>query len=137
MSVPDKIREKVRERAQNRCEYCSRPEYRTGFPFHVDHIISKKHDGSDEIENLAWACFTCNISKGSDIAGYDAETGKLTAFFNPRTQQWGDHFMVAGVQITGKTAVGRVTVRLFQMNHIDQLEIRQMLQSLELWNPDN
>jgi 5-methylcytosine-specific restriction endonuclease McrA len=76
--VPAAIRKQIRQRAYSRCEYCRLPEALEVYPFHVEHIISKKHDGTDDIENLAWACFQCNIAKGTDVAGYDRETGELT-----------------------------------------------------------
>jgi hypothetical protein len=53
MSISNKIREEVPERSKNRCEYCRRTEQGIAFPFHVDHIIAQKHDGSDDLSNLA------------------------------------------------------------------------------------
>lgn len=133
MTITTKIREIVRDRAEQRCEYCSRMDYRTGFPFHVDHIISKKHDGGDNLDNLAWSCFNCNVFKGTDIASIDRETDELILLYNPRKQQWVKHFSKDDLYIKGITPIGRVTVRILQMNHEDQIEIRELLQSLNLW----
>jgi hypothetical protein len=72
------VREQVRQRADARCEYCRKPEAASTYPHHVEHIIARKHGGSSDLENLAWACFQCNVSKGSDIASYDIETRELT-----------------------------------------------------------
>jgi len=103
------------------------------YAHHVDHIISLKHNGSSEIENLAWACFQCNVAKGSDIAGYDEETDELTPLFHPRPQKWGDHFEMVDIVIIGRTPVGRLTVRLLQMNHPERIEARQKLLAAGLW----
>src|ERR1043165_1814540 len=74
-----KLREDVRQRANNRCEYCLIPELPNVRSFHVDHIKpSKKHKGSDELDNLAWACFDCNTTKSGEISGYDPLTNQLT-----------------------------------------------------------
>lgn len=38
-----------------------------------------------------------------------------------------------GVEIFGKTPVGRVTVRILQMNTAEQMEARQFLINAGLW----
>jgi 5-methylcytosine-specific restriction endonuclease McrA len=131
--VPAAVREQVRNRAGYRCEYCRKPEQVAGYRHHVDHVISQKHDGPSTLDNLAWACFQCNVNKGSDIAAYDAATGKLTALYNPRIQVWADHFELQQSLIVRKTPEGRVTVRLLQLNHTDQVEIRKSLIAAGLW----
>ncbi len=122
MTISSSVREAVRNRAENRCEYCRKPEGSSKFSHQVDHIIPRKHEGPSTLENLAWACFQCNIAKGSDVAVYDLETGDLTHLFNPRTQQWNDHFELDGVLIVGKTPTGRVTVLALNMKHPSQIE---------------
>jgi hypothetical protein len=57
----------------------------------------------------------------------------LTALFNPRTQQWNDHFEMHGAVIAGKTAVGRVTIRSLQINNPEQLETRTRLIRAGRW----
>jgi 5-methylcytosine-specific restriction endonuclease McrA len=124
--VPQKIREQVQKRASGDCEYCRKPEVFSAYSFHVDHIIPvKRHNGSEELYNLAWACFDCNTFKGTDIAAYDEITKELTPLYNPRTQQWDDHFEMNGLLIVGKTSVGRVTVRILQMNDPERIELRR------------
>ena len=85
------------------------------------------------MDNLAWACFQCNVAKGTDIASYDNETKVLTPLFNPRKEEWNAHFELVGPAIEAKTAVGRVTLRLLQMNHPHQLEVRRLLISVGNW----
>jgi hypothetical protein len=100
-------------------------------PHSIDHIIALMHDGSDDLSNLAWACFQCNCTKSSNIASYD--NGHLTALFNPRTQIWSDHFKMDDEVIQAKTAIGRVTIKVLQMNHADQLETRRRLINSGEW----
>lgn len=132
--VSDLIRDQVRLRAHDHCEYCGKSPAASFHGFHVDHIIPPQHGGDSSLDNLAWACFECNVSKGRDIASYDFDTRILTPLFNPRRQHWMDHFSWNGAVITPKTAVGRVTVRLLDLNHPAQVEIRQQLMNAGLWD---
>jgi len=47
----------------NCCAYCKSKENLT-----IDHFIAIKNDGSDRLENLVPACFSCNSSKSSSNA---------------------------------------------------------------------
>jgi hypothetical protein len=114
----------VRQRARNRCEYCQIPH---DTPFEIDHIISKKHDGPTVASNLALSCFHCNSFKGSDIGGRDLVTRKFTPLFNPRRHKWDRHFHWEGPYFIGRTAVGRVTINVLNINHPLRVELRQEL----------
>ncbi len=70
--------EKTVLRAAGRCEYCHFPMSASRLPFHCDHIIAEKHGGPTVDENLAWACFRCNLHKGPNIAGLDPVDGGFT-----------------------------------------------------------
>lgn len=131
--VPESVRRAVRKRADERCEYCLKPDVVSTVPYHVDHIRSLKHGGGSEPENLAWACFDCNICKGSDIGSFDDMTEQFVPFFNPRIQRWEDHFEADHAHIKGRTAIDRVTAAIFQFNHQDQLATRQDLLIDGLW----
>lgn len=58
--IPKSLRETVFARDGNACVYCS-----SVIDLGIDHIIPRKQDGSDEIENLCCACAKCNRSKGA------------------------------------------------------------------------
>ena len=120
-------RELVRRRADNRCEYCLLRQEHSGLPHHIEHIIAKKHGGSDGLANLALACHRCNLRKGPNLTGIDPETGELATLFHPRHDQWADHFMVRGPRIEGTTPCGRATVRVLAMNDARRLELRSEL----------
>ncbi len=82
------LRQAVRERAANRCEYCRIHEDDTEFGCEVDHVLSEKHLGRTTLDNLALACFFCNRSKGSDLGSVlSADDPTLIRFFNPRRNQ--------------------------------------------------
>jgi hypothetical protein len=125
--VPAELRRLVIERANNRCEYCLYPQAGSLLAFEFEHIIAEKHGGSTTADNLAFACPYCNRFKGSDLGSLDAETRKLTPFFDPRTQQWTDHFRLDGAAIMPLTPEGRVTVHILQLNHPDRIAERRRL----------
>lgn len=132
MPRPSRILQlEVRGRAAEHCEYCLFPDYASELPFHIDHIIAEKHGGRTEPENLAWACFSCNLRKGPNIAGLDPETGELTSLFNPRADAWSEHFAWDGVWLRGKTAIGRATVTVLDINHVDSVTVREALREEE------
>lgn len=97
--VGEQLRSVVANRAERLCEYCLIHEDDTFFGCELDHIVSLKHSGPTNAENLAYACPFCNRYKGSDIASVSRETGELVRFFNPRTDRWADHFRLNGSMI--------------------------------------
>jgi hypothetical protein len=117
----------VIRRAAGLCEYCHFPESASELPFHLDHIIPAKHGGPATADNLAWACFSCNLCKGPNLSGIDPEGGKLTRLFHPRTDAWDQHFTWEGVWLRGKTAVGRTTIAVLNINHPDSIAVREAL----------
>ena len=125
--ISPEIRQTVASRANNVCEYCLLAEEDAYFRFQVEHIVSRKHGGSSELENLALACVFCNRHKGSDIASLKPETDELIRFYNPRTMRWREHFRLNGIVIEPLTDIGEATIRILQMNHDDQILERQVL----------
>jgi len=117
----------VRERAGDVCEYCQLPQHLSPMAaLQIEHIIPIKHGGSSEPENLALACISCNLHKGSNLTGIDPVTDEITPLFNPREDLWEEHFVVSGIEILGKTPAGRATVRVLNMNSADRLVVRLM-----------
>jgi hypothetical protein len=125
--VPAALRRLVVDRAHGLCEYCLIHEDDTFIGCQVEHIVSEKHGGMTNEENLAYACVFCNRFKGSDIASISASTGQLCRLFNPRSDEWARVFRLDGATILPKTDVGEVTVQLLGMNHPERLLEREIL----------
>lgn len=55
------LRARVRERDGTICTYCGyhAPDG------HIDHRVSRANGGSNQMNNLSWACVRCNCSKGA------------------------------------------------------------------------
>lgn len=123
----------VVRRANFYCEYCKLPQLYAGFSFEIDHILPLKHGGETTEENLALACPICNGNKGSDVGTILSESPeRVTRFFNPRTQDWNEHFIMDEGEIIGLTPEGKATVRIFGMNNEQDKMYRKILISLGL-----
>ena len=96
-------------------------------PFQVDHVRAAKHHGPTELSNLAWACFACNIHKSCNAAGYDPETDEMQPLFNPREQDWQEHFEWHGSRLRGKTPIARATIDVLGVNADDRVAYRREL----------
>lgn len=128
MALDAATRALVWRRASDCCEYCGLRQADSPFrTFHIDHIIARKHGGSDQPSNLALACDRCSLHKASDLSGIDDESGQVVALFNPRTQLWSEHFVAEGVTIRGLTPTGRATVRVCNMNAPRRVRLRAEL----------
>ncbi len=63
MSLSECLRQQVRDRSGNRCEYClSHQDYIMG-RLQIDHIQPIVKGGTDDISNLCLACELCNQLK--------------------------------------------------------------------------
>jgi hypothetical protein len=127
---PDAVRKLVQSRAFDRCEYCLLALSDSGLPHEIDHVISRKHGGTNDPENLAFACYLCNRYKGSDIASLYPGTGELMRLYDPRKDRWEEHFRIAGPVVEPLTAIGATTAQLLRLNVTDRVVERQLLQNL-------
>ena len=93
----------------------------------IDHIISIKHGGSSEIDNLAYCCVYCNRFKGSDIGSIILDKKEFSRFYHPRWDHWGTHFKLNNYVIEAVTSIGEVTARILGFNDQTRLLERQLL----------
>lgn len=117
--IPSTLREKVRRRARQRCEYCHSVEWLTGQRYEIDHILPRQLAGITTAENLRLACSSCNRYQQAHIEAVDPETGESVSLYNPRIQRWSEHFRwnEDATQIVGITPIGRATVEALLMNN--------------------
>ena len=88
-------------------------------PMTIDHIQPVSKGGLNTVENLCLACRTCNEYKSDTTEAIDPLTGQLTSLFNPRQQNWQEHFQWSNnaSHIEGLTAIGCATVIALRMNN--------------------
>ena len=132
-NIPKYLRQATALRANYCCEYCHITHIDSYYGFQVDHIISRKHGGNTTLINLSFACPDCNRYKGSDLGTYLDDLTVLIRFFNPRLDNWDDHFETDNTGlITSKTDIGAATLKIFAINHPDRIIERQLLWKLGL-----
>ncbi len=111
-SISKSIAKRVREAAHHRCGYCLSPQHLVMARLEIEHIIPLAKGGHDNETNLWIACPMCNRHKSDKINSTDPETGQIVPLFNPRFQNWFEHFRWSedGLHIVGLTPIGRATV---------------------------
>jgi hypothetical protein len=125
-------RDVVRLRANGRCEYCDLRQSRTPLlTFHIEHIQARQHRGDDSVDNACLACPSCNFKKGPNQSAFDPQTGLLVRLFHPRKDVWSEHFRDEDGQVIGRTAEGRATVALLEMNRPELVRMRQIADEQE------
>ncbi len=125
--IPEKLRKRVAERAAFRCEYCRMEHLFSGVQFEIDHIVGLKHGGVSLLQNLAYSCAICNGHKGSDFCTFLDNHEDIVRFFNPRKDNWFEHFDVKNGLILPKTRIGAATVKILAFNHSADVIFRQKL----------
>ncbi len=126
-SRKERRREALRVRAGYACEYCGITENLAGGLLTEDHILPPDLGGTEDLDNLYWCCFRCNVHKSQRTTALDPRTGMTVPLFNPRLHIWSDHFRWSrdGGRIGGRTAIGRATVEALQFNLPDRVAARQ------------
>ena len=81
------VRERVRIRARNLCEYCRSQMNLTGHDFTVDHITPEAEGGSHDFFNLCLCCFWCNNFKKAHTHWLDARTQQRVRLFTHITHR--------------------------------------------------
>jgi hypothetical protein len=127
MSKSDQLRGEVAERADFRCEYCRIHQDDMFISFEIDHIVAQKHGGGNEIENLAYACPHCNQHKGTDMVTFVDDYNDVIRLFNPRIDDWYEHFETTIGEVYSETKIGKATIKLLKINDVDLIILRGLL----------
>ncbi len=135
--VSVELRRLVQTDAGKHCGYCRSSEVLTGMPLEIEHIIPEAAGGPTTRENLWLACHRCNEYKGHRTHAIDPQTQVRVALFNPRTQNWSEHFAwsLDGTNILGLTACGRATINILRLNNEYVVTARQFWFEAGWWPP--
>ena len=136
--ISDLVQAQVRRRARQLCEYCHASEKWQYVRFTVDHVTPIDSGGSDDLNNLALACFHCNRRKSNYVTGTDPDSGQQVALFNPRHDRWAGHFIWSpdGLHILGLTQTGRATIAILDLNRDRVINIRDADRAVGRHPPD-
>jgi hypothetical protein len=126
MTISPQVLEQVRRRAQFACEYCGVIEADTGGELTVDHFRPGTRGGSDDISNLLYCCYRCNLYK----ADYWPNQPIDVPLWNPRQEPASTHFLtLLDGSLHPITAVGAFTIRRLRLNRSPLLSYRRRKQS--------
>lgn len=109
-ALPAALRAAVVRRAAQRCEYCGLAQSGQEAAFHIDHVEPRAAGGATSEDNLALACVSCSLHKAAKQTATDPDSGSEVPLFNPRREQWSEHFRWDGEFSAGITPTGRATV---------------------------
>jgi HNH endonuclease len=128
-NISIKTRQAVEERANGCCEYCMAQQRYSHDYFSVEHIVPIVKGGSSRKENLANSCQACNNHKYIFVEAIDPVTGKTVPLYNPRKQQWKDHFTWDETysKVIGLSPTGRATVERLCLNRDGLVNLREVL----------
>jgi hypothetical protein len=124
--VPVALQRRVRQRAEDRCEYCRFAQAGQEATFHIDHIVPRREGGATTFDNLALACVSCSLRKAARTSAADPSTGDIVPLYHPRVERWPEHFTTTtSFLIRGRTPTGRATIDALQMNRLLAIAIRR------------
>jgi hypothetical protein len=106
-----------------------------GATFHVEHILPLSRGGTDDLNNLALCCPSCNLHKSDRTEAEDPDSDISIPLFNPRCDHWEEHFRWEDYHSVGRTPVGRATITALDFNHPRRVLIRHAEELLELFPP--
>jgi HNH endonuclease len=113
MTLPAKLWEQVRQRADFACEYCGITETSAGGLLTVDHFQPQAHGGADDLANLIYCCHRCNLYK----ADYWPIQPADPRLWNPREEAAETHLLLlANGMLHSITATGTFTLRQLRLN---------------------
>jgi hypothetical protein len=100
----------------------------------MEHLLPQSLGGTNEVDNLALACSRCNSRRYNFMTGIDPQTEQEVILFNPRQQNWAEHYVwsIDQLQIVGQTSIGRATCQRLDLND-DRHNDRFIVRARELW----
>ncbi len=135
MAVSAEIRAAVTDAFNGQCGYCGVSETSVGGPLEIDHFHPLAAGGSDEIDNLVYACTACNRFKGDYAAGPDVvESLRL---LRPQQDDLSAHLAetIQG-RLVGLTARGWFHIQRIHLNRPQLIEMRRLHQIHQVQQDD-
>jgi hypothetical protein len=130
MTFPAELLAQVRQRANFACEYCGVTETDSAGQLTVDHYRPQTRGGTDELGNLLYCCYRCNLYKGD----YWPAQPEDLSLWNPRLDSRETHLLLlADGKLYPLSASGRFTLQRLRLNRPELVayRLRQTAQSNE------
>lgn len=128
--------EEVRARYHGHCGYCGVEEEASGGQLTVDHYRPRAAGGGDDLGNLVYACFRCNLYKGDF---YPADPNALTTelrILHPLQDDIETNIYLerSTGRMVGVTDTGRFHISMLQLNRPELVHYRRRRTETELKN---
>jgi hypothetical protein len=131
MTLPVELIEQVRQRAKFACEYCGVTETDSAGPLTVDHYQPRTRGRTDELTNLLYCCYRCNLYKGD----YWPAQPEEIFLWNPRLDPRETHLLLlADGTLYPISASGRFTLQRLRLNRPELVayRLRRIVQNNEI-----
>ena len=122
------LSQQVRERFNFCCGYCGVSEVATGGELTIDHFVPLSRGGTDDLENLVYACFRCNINKA---AYYSSDPN--ASLLQPGRDDLEEHYqlnLTTGI-LEALTERGALQIQVLRLNRRPSVERRLRTLKLE------
>jgi hypothetical protein len=130
MAVLAETRAAVRTAFGGRCGYCGVSETSVGGELELDHFHPLAAGGSDEIENLVYACTACNRFKGDYAPAGDAPESLRR--LRPQRDDTGAHIAeTAHGRLLGLTPRGWFHIQRLHLNRAQLIEMRHLFRAMQ------
>ena len=125
MMVSPTLRESVRALYHFRCGYCGVTETESGGPLEIDHFHPQSRGGSDTLENLVYACSTCNRFKGDYWPVPEASPDLM--LLHPQRDDLSTHLQsLLDGRLIGLTKRGWFHIQRLRLNRAQLVNLRVM-----------
>jgi hypothetical protein len=122
--VSKTLRDTVRAFYGFRCGYCGVTESESGGELDVDHFRPQSHGGTDALDNLVYACVTCNRFKGDYWPAPKA--GPDLALLHPQQDDLSTHIaQLPDGRLIGLTKRGWFHIHRLRLNRSQLITLRQ------------
>jgi hypothetical protein len=113
MTISAELGERVRLRATFAFEYCGVSETDSGGKLTVDHFHPRSRGGNDDLVNLLYCCYRCNLHK----ADYWPTKPGDPVLWNPRREPMGAHLrLLPDGALYPLTPTGEFTLKRLRLN---------------------
>jgi hypothetical protein len=121
--VSQTLRESIRELYDFRCGYCGVTETESGGQLEIDHFLPRSHGGKDTVDNLVYACPTCNRLKGDYWPVPEASPDLM--LLHPQQDDLSAHIgSLPDGRLIGLTKRGWFHIQRLRLNRAQLIELR-------------
>ncbi len=121
--VSERLRQSIRALYGFSCGYCGVTEAESGSQLEIDHFLPESHGGQDVLDNLVYACPTCNRLKGDYWPASGASPDLM--LLHPQRDDTSAHVSsLPDGRLIGLTKRGWFHIQRLRLNRAQLIELR-------------